>query len=133
MSQRVYATEVEFADYLTPATPPANASRMLREASRDVEQMTLTAVYETDVDGMPTDAEVLEAFMLATCMQAEYAKEIGDSYSIGASQFHSVSIGSASLTRGYGPGGSTTPGRYSRKAWECLQRAGLTGGEPWSR
>lgn len=94
--------------------------------------MTLTAFYDTDVDGMPIDLEVLEAFRDATCAQAEYAKDTGDPNSVGANQYHAVSIGSVNLTRGYNAGGSTAPGRWSRKAWEILQRAGLISGEPWS-
>lgn len=130
---RIYATVDDFTDFLDPDPVPANASRMLREASREVEDMTLTAFYETDTNGYPTDAEVIEAFRDATCAQAEFARASGDSNSVGANQYHSVSIGSVQLTRGYDPGGSVTPARWSRKAWQILKRAGLVAGEPWSQ
>jgi hypothetical protein len=90
-------------------------------------------VYEVDsVTGLPTDADVIAALRDATCAQAEYARAIGDANAVGASQYHSVTIGSVSLSRGYGAGGSSAPGRYAPAAWDILALAGLTGQEPQS-
>lgn len=128
---RVYATTGDYAK-ATQEAPPAGLRRRLLEASREVDQMLLTAFYTVDDDGYPTDADVILAMRDATVAQAEYAAEIGDENMVGANQFHSVAIATVNLTRGYGPGGSTAPARWSAKAWQALQRAGLVGGnEPW--
>lgn len=129
MAQRVYATLADFTDFLDPLTPPPGSERMLREASREIDQMLLSSVYDTDEDGYPTDVDAVEALKEATCAQAEYAKTIGDRYGVGGLQYHAVSLGSAGLTRGYSAAGSSAAGRWSAKAWQILQRAGLTGHE----
>lgn len=128
--QRVYATTADYAKELRKA-PPTGSRRALAEASRLVDDMLLTAIYDTDTAGMPTDADVIVALRDATCAQAEYSATTGDKNAIGASQLHSFTIGSVSATRGYTSTGSTAPGRYSTKAWSILQRAGLTTTEPW--
>lgn len=124
---RVYATDQEYADWLGVATAPDGAASALRRASMTIDQMLLTSHYQVDDDGLPTDAAVAEALRDATCAQAEYARGTGDSLGVGASQFHSISIGSIQLGRGYGSAGSSAPGAYSPVAWQILQRAGLTG------
>ena len=57
---------------LTPVwvdTEPANASRLIRDASGLVEDAALMARYNTDDDGYPTDPTVREAFRNAVCKQ----------------------------------------------------------------
>lgn len=128
---RVYATTADYANYLH-ASPPQRSRRALWTASMNIDNMLLCAVYDVDDDGMPTDPEVIAAMRDATCAQADYAKTIGDPNGVGASQYHSVSIGSASLARGYNQKGSAAPGRYSPIAFEILQRAGLTAHGPYT-
>jgi hypothetical protein len=42
---RTYATSDEYATWLGEASPPAGAARLLRDASLEVDEMLLTAVY----------------------------------------------------------------------------------------
>ncbi|PRA13354.1 hypothetical protein CQ010_01525 [Arthrobacter sp. MYb211] len=101
---RVYATSGEFsASVWCPAAGAPTGKpleRLLRTVSRTVEGLTRNARYETDVNGLPTDPVIAEAFRDATCAQAAYAHETGDvsGAGVGASN---MSIGSLSL------GGST--------------------------
>jgi hypothetical protein len=105
---RVYATTTDYATHLL-AAPPAGARRTLIAASRRVDEMLLTAVYDVDtVTGLPTDAEVIAAFRDATCMQAEYGRLIGTAAAAGAPGVTSASIGSASVTRQQPAGGGKT-------------------------
>ncbi len=126
---RVYATAADLADWLGLTSPPAGASRMIRAASRDVDQLLLTAVYDVDAAGLPTTPAHIAALRDATCAQAEYARGRGDAYGVGAGHIKQASIGSVSFQRGGATGGEA-PGRYSPQAYEILQQAGLTGHEP---
>ncbi|MEU6858830.1 hypothetical protein AB0B28_08155 [Glycomyces sp. NPDC046736] len=137
MPQPVYATPEEYAEWLaaggTPSAPPAGAQRALRAASGRIDELLTTAYYETDADGRPVKADVVEALMEATCAQADYQRAIGDRNSTGAQQFASAKIGTASVTRGQATGGGTkTASPYSAEAASILRRAGLIPGEPWT-
>lgn len=129
---RVYATTADYAAHLV-ATTPAGARRALLEASRDIEKLLLCAVYPVDANLKPTDAEHIKAFRDATCMQAEYLRENSDEFGVGAAQYHQMSIATINLTRAYGQSGSAAPGRYSARAIDRLQAAGLNtvGPESW--
>jgi hypothetical protein len=124
-----YAT----ADDLTGFAPETvtvpdepEATRLLGHASEVVDGLLLTAVYDTDDDGLPTDADVAAALRDATCAQALWWLETGDESGAQAT-YQSVSIGSVSLTRGYTSGASATgPAQtVSPRAVGILQRAGL--------
>jgi len=134
---RVYATPEEYAAWLAPEaeapTPPAGAARALRAASGRIDELLIAAVYDTDEDGKPTETAHIEALRDATCAQADYQQATGDPYSTGATgQWASVSIGSASLSRGQAAGGGTAgASTYSSEAEGILQRAGLVPHEPW--
>ena len=65
----VYATEQQLAEWSGQAAPD-NATVLLRAASRLVDSALLTAVYATDVDGLPTDTKVAGALRDAVCAQA---------------------------------------------------------------
>jgi hypothetical protein len=128
----VYATEAEYAAWLGTAAP-AGSTRALRAASGRVDELLIAAVYDVDEDGMPTDEAHLAALRDATCAQADYQRAVGDPNSVGAAgQWASVSIGSASLSRGQAAGGGTASSpKYSSEAYGILQRAGLIPREPW--
>lgn len=128
---RIYATPQEFADWLGLDDPPTGAERALRAASRDVDELLLTAVYDADEDGLPTDPKVAEALQEATCAQAEYARALGDPVNTGAQQFGEVAIGSARLVRSMRPP-EGMPERWSHQAVQILQQAGLTGHAVWT-
>lgn len=124
----VYATTADYATWLR-AAPPSGSRRALAEASRAVDEMLRTAIYDVNDDGLPTDTDVAAALRDATCAQAEYARAVLDTNSVGASGiFQSVSIGSVSLGRAgrAGAEGDKAPAPWSAKAWQILQQAGLT-------
>lgn len=121
---RVYASTTDYANALRKA-PPANSRRALADASRAVDAMLLTAVYDVDVAGMPTDAAVIVAVRDATCAQAE------DLRAAKAAAAGSFSIGAISVTRS-APVTVRDEDYRSPRAYEILQQAGLTGQSPWS-
>lgn len=135
----VYATPAEYAAWLYPddeePTPPAGATRALRAASGRIDELLIAAVYDVDEDGLPADADTLAALRDATCAQADYQRASGDVNSTGAAgQWSSVSIGSASLSRGQAAGcGTASAPKYSSEAYGILQRAGLVPNEAWIR
>ncbi len=134
---RVYATTADYARHLLTSTP-AGSKRALWVASKMVDEMLLTAIYDTDDDDMPTDADVIAAMRDATCEQADFAYTGGDRNMVGASRPSSFSLGKLSVSRpaasaGAGLGGLGPRGEWSPRAWATLQAAGLTGHEPWSR
>jgi 3D (Asp-Asp-Asp) domain-containing protein len=126
---RVYATTADYATHLR-AAPPTGARRALAEASRDVDDMLLTAVYDTDDDGLPTDATVAAALRDATVIQADYRRGLGDQFGRDAGRLVAGQIGSVSVTRSGTPGGQGAPPRHALKAWQALQQAGLVGYGP---
>lgn len=122
--QRVYANTAQLANYLQ-AVPPANARKLLAQASRDVERATKTAIYDTDTNGFPTDAKVLAAFRDAVCAQVEWWGETGDSLGAGG-QWGDVKIGSVAL--GGRTGTTGTGGQLTANAATILDEAGLLPG-----
>jgi hypothetical protein len=120
----VYATTADLANFLEKA-PPANARRLLWQASRDVERATKTAIYDVDDNGFPTDTAVKAAMRDAVCAQVEWWGETGDSLGAGG-QWSSVKIGSVALdgrAAASGTGGELTP-----NAVTFLENAGLLPG-----
>lgn len=127
--QRVYATTADYALHLR-AAPPTGARRALAEASRDVDDMLLTAVYVVDDDGLPTDPVQAAALRDATVIQADYRRGLGDQFGRDAGRLVAGQIGSVSITRSGTPGGQGAPPRHAPKAWQALQQAGLVGYGP---
>jgi hypothetical protein len=124
-----YASADDLAEFVpeTVTVPDEpEASRLLAHASEVVDGLLLTAVYDTDDDGLPTDPQVVAALRDATCAQALWWLETGDESGAQAT-YQSVSIGSVSLTRGYTSGASATgPAQTTApRAVSILQQAGL--------
>jgi len=112
---RVYVTAAEYGD----ATDD-----QLARASLAVDRALIGAIYDTDSNGMPTDADVLAAIKRATIAQARAIAAVD-----GGPLLKSASIGSASYsydTRT--PDGLTLPagGGLCPDAAAELQLAGLT-------
>ena len=63
----IYATSAELTTW--GVAPPTNATTLLRSASILVHRATMTAVYDIDDTGMPTDPALVEALSDATCSQ----------------------------------------------------------------
>ena len=96
----MYATTTQLANALHEA-PPLNSVQLLTDASRALDDALKTAVYDTDDDGMPTNADVAAAFAEAVCAIVEWWGETGDP--VGADGgWDSVSAGPVSLSRGSG-------------------------------
>lgn len=137
MPAPVYATREQLVDspYLPDGvTPPAEAGRLLARASRRVDILVRTAVYDVDATGAPTSPTVAEALSEATCAQAAWWLETQDESGARA-QYQSVGIGSVNLTRASG-GVDQGDGTTSPAAVEVLTLAGLIGQEPivgWGR
>jgi len=126
----VYATPEQLAEQ-TGQPAPADAERLLRRASEDVDDVLRTAIYDTDAAGMPTDPGVIEALAAATVAQAEYVLAQGGDDTGAAGQWDSVSIGPVSMSgRRDGP---TAPDAVDigPRALRTLTRAGLLPGVIW--
>jgi len=72
-----YATSGQLAGYLygdetQTGRLPVDAARLLARASELINDHTITAVYDVDTAGNPTDPVVVEALQKATCAQIEH-------------------------------------------------------------
>lgn len=131
MAQRVYATP---ADYAAAAEDPFEGNteklaKRLRSASIEVEKLTRLAVYSTDVDGYPTDADTKAAFTEATCAIVEHWEITGDPTGAesqqGAVKIGSVSLGTTSSAAGAQSSLDKLTARIGEKAVDILTNAGL--------
>lgn len=120
---RVYATVEEFADFLDPDPVPANAGRLLKNASRRLDSILMGACYDTDTDGMPTAPDVLDLFREAVCLQAQYIADLDDETGANAN-VSSQRVGDVSVTRAISAAGSGTP-RVSPDMIELLRTSQL--------
>lgn len=127
---RVYATPEQLTAW-TGQPAPAGADRLLARASEDVDDALLTAVYDTDTAGIPTDPNVVAALADAVCAQVEYQQATGDDGTGAAAKWDSVSLGPVSLSgRKDGPhvAGDVD---LAPRATRALARAGLLPGVIW--
>jgi hypothetical protein len=136
----VYATNADLTAWLAGAALPANATVLLRSASMLVRSSTVTALYDVDTEGLPSDATVLEAFTDATCAQAAFWAAAGvDPVAGGVSTtapVRSKKLGSGAVE--YDTGVSASVTAFSAKqaaanslcgeAWMILQQAGIVPG-----
>ncbi|MEV8029265.1 hypothetical protein [Cellulosimicrobium funkei] len=133
MAQRVYATPSDLAAEPWELALDEKAARsLLIRASIVIDGLTVTTVYDVDEDGYPTDLDVADAFRDATCAQAAWFDETGDT-SGAAGRFNSLSLGSFSASGGGTGSGSNTSAAESRlspEAVQILQNAGLTNQAP---
>jgi hypothetical protein len=123
-----YATYADLVDYMvTVPVPQTEAERLLARASELLDECLIGAWYDTDEDGLPTDAAVALALQNANCAQAAYFIETGDDQgSMG--RYSSVHIGDATLTSGLGgrgAAGSSVASRVAPQAKTFLRVAGL--------
>lgn len=127
MAAPVYATAANLTTYCAPDPAPSGVgARQLREASAQVDQMLLTAIYRVDGDDMPTDPAVAEALMNATCAQALHVDEYGDEVAIRESGIP-VSLGPLSLggRRGSSSSSASDTPVWAPRAIAFLSAAGL--------
>lgn len=134
MAKPVYATSAQYGD--SPygrATAGADIDDRLAIASRDIDWLVMTAVYDTDEDGAPTDTDVAEALRDATIAQASWGIDPSAGLADGdlPAGFTSVSLGSASMTKAKATPEVVIGGiAYNPRVLMILH--GLTN-EPWAR
>ncbi|MEV5131436.1 hypothetical protein AB0K87_13200 [Streptomyces sp. NPDC053705] len=127
---RVYATPEQLTAWTGQPAPP-DADRLLARASEDVDDALLSAVYDTDALGAPTDPKIVAALADATCAQVEYQQATGDDGTGAAGRWDAVSIGPVSLSgRQSGPQAAGDVDLAPR-AHRALKRAGLLPGVIW--
>jgi hypothetical protein len=127
---RVYATPEQLTAW-TGRPAPADAERLLARASEDVDSALLTALYDTDAAGMPTDPAVVQALADATCATVEYREESGDDGTGAAGRWGSVSLGPVSLGDRRDAAGDPDDVDLGPRAHRVLRRAGLLPGVIW--
>lgn len=130
MAQPVYATVDELANAIKPKTPPANAEQLLVDASGDIDDLILSAVYETDAAGYPTDPEIRDALKQATIALIRWWGGIGEDGTGITQVLTSASIAGVAL--GFGNGGKDQPSmKYGPRVPGILARAGLMARAPY--
>lgn len=126
---RIYATAAQYAAY-TGQPAPTGIEARLAAASRMLDgQVFRLCWYEVDAAGLPSDATVAEAFADATCAQAQWGIDVGDTTGAAAVGWGSVEIGSVRLSRSVtATSGDDAPGRQIAPAvWDALRSPDLTG------
>jgi len=125
---RIYATVEEFADFLDPDPVPANAARLLKNASRRLDVLLLGARYDTDTDGMPTAANLVDLLREGVCLQAQYIADLDDETGANAN-ISTQTVGSVTVTRALSLVGGGTP-RDSPELLDLLRTSGLVPAYP---
>lgn len=136
---RVYATESDLSQWMTPEPLPENPAGLLRAASYLIRRETLLARYKT-VGGQPADPEVRDAFKDATTEQARWwaANDVDPARSsIGSGKVvASKTIKGASVSYDTGAAAAAQQARADAAdtlaplARQILADAGLLGGAP---
>lgn len=131
MAQRVYATATDYSGFAEEAFDgtPEKLLKRLRSASIEVEKLTRLAIYDTDVDGYPTDADISDAFTEATCAIVEHWEitddPTGAEANAGAVKIGSVSLGTTSSSSSGESSLEKLAKRIGEKAITILENAGL--------
>jgi hypothetical protein len=122
----VYATADDLADFLDPAPVPPTAPRHLPQASEDIDELLIGAVYDVDANDLPTDPRIADALKRATCAQALFIAVGGDETGAKA-QFGTVNVGSIAYSRNQRMDGANArvPLRYGPRAVSILRMAQL--------
>jgi len=123
-----YATSEQLGGYLEggAAAVPGDAARLLARASELVDDHIVTAVYDVDANGQPTDVDVAAALRDATCAQVEFWLA-GDEEDDILGPTQGVSL--AGMQMQYGAGDNrATPMYLAPRAARFLRKAGLLSG-----
>ena len=104
-------------------TPDQVVIPLMWRASEDIDNAIVAAVYPVNQNGLPTQPFVVDAFMRATCAQAQFL--IADNDPSGVKRmYQSVNVGGLSYTRAKGMTTSAFPLLCPRAA-EILHVAGV--------
>jgi hypothetical protein len=119
-----YATISDLEAWLAPEPAPANATRLLEQASDALDSALIGAMYE------PTDPGVQDVLRRACVRQVHWMMDRGDE--TGAqNDLQSMSAGSRSFTRRtVGEGAGAAP-RIAPQAVTVLRNSGLLTMWPW--
>ncbi|WP_329376041.1 hypothetical protein [Streptomyces sp. NBC_01483] len=114
-----HATISDLEAWLAPETAPANAWRLLEQASDRIDEALIGAMYD------PTDTAVQDVLRKATVRQVHWMLERGDE--TGAQDdVQSMTTGQRSITRRTNAGHASAPApRISPQAVTVLRNAGL--------
>lgn len=94
-----YATVRQYRDWSgDQLTPDSIVSVKLDRATEDIDQALIAAVYQTDSNGMPVDAVIIDVLQRATSAQAQYLLAVNDDAGV-KREFSSVSAGGVSVSR----------------------------------
>lgn len=94
----VYATVSDYITYTGASASIFLPSSVFSRASRVIDTALRAAVYDTDVDGLPTDDGVLAALRDATCAQARCLVEHPDEpFGMLTTEAHDVLLASGLL------------------------------------
>ncbi|MFB7617824.1 hypothetical protein [Kitasatospora sp. NPDC056181] len=125
---RVYATSSDYQTY-TGQAPAADTDRLLAKASRFLDAQILRSCwYLVDDAGLPTDPLVAAALRDATCAQAQWWGDVGDSTGAAGAGWGNVQIGSVSLGRSVTAvnGTDSAARQIAPEVWDALQSPDLT-------
>jgi hypothetical protein len=119
------ATLAQYRD--TPGTPPvpddAALQLLLDDATARVDELTLTAVFATDAQGLPVDPRVASALARATVKQAAHQIAHADDEAASGIAQGALTLGPLVL-----PATTGQEARYSPDAVTVLRTSGLLGG-----
>lgn len=130
MTVRVYATAADYQTWSNDAiTAPARLAFLLQRASQTIDSAMVASVYQTDVNGYPTDGFTIEAFRDATCAQVAWMVDQDDDTGV-KQRLSSVSVGGLSFTRaGNVAAGNALP-VLAPTALQILRQAGALPNAP---
>lgn len=95
----VYASVLQYQAWSGDTwTPPSRVQIALQRASEQIDIALVAAVYRTDADGMPLDAEVANVLVRATSAQAQYLIAVNDDANV-KREYSSLSVGGISSSR----------------------------------
>lgn len=134
MAQPVYATAAEYNDSpYGQASAGADITDRLAIASRDIDALIVSAVYDVDTSDKPTDPDLVDALRDATIAQASYGIDPTAGLAEGEipAGYTSVSIGSASITRAKAAPEYRFQGTaYGPRVFQILRAVNLYSREP---
>lgn len=127
MGMPVYATKQDLTKggWIDAEEMPSSATADLAAASRLVRRLTLTAIYETDSDGAPTEPRVRDGLRDAVCAQVAWWEQTGDRTGA-ASIYAETRVGGVSLRRS-AAGAEPGSARVAPELADILTDAGLLG------
>jgi len=117
-----YATEADLTEYLDGDPMPSHPQRLLNQASDDIDELLIGAVYPVDADGVPTGADHIDALMQVCVLQALFLAPDPDGRK---RQYSSMSTSNVSWTRATDASGSPITPEFSARAYKMLRLAGL--------